>query len=74
MTKPTLDQLKEANPVFFSPEWGDAGEISNFLIEEENDQMMFKVAAPHDTWPVYAIDEEHKLSFVRHGWHLASLH
>ncbi len=75
MDRPTITQLEDANPVFFSPEWGDKGTISDYMIEEFEGQWFFKVAAPHNTFPVYLINRDtFILSFVRHGWNETSLH
>jgi hypothetical protein len=68
MTQPTLAQLQEANPLFFSEAWGDYGTIRKTEVSKEDDGFVLKVETAHQTYPVYSINEEHELAYERHGW------
>jgi hypothetical protein len=69
MDIPTYEQIELANPEFFNPSWGEMGRILDYQIEAEGEQVLLKLSCPCDTWPVYALDDDLRLSFVREGWH-----
>lgn len=64
MPKATLDQIKAANPMFFSPEWGEYGEFVAMAVVGGT----LRCRTKHGTSPVYLIGEDYKLSFLRQGW------
>lgn len=68
MTKPSMLRLKVANPMFFASDLGDYGTIHEHEIVREEGGWVFKIVAGHNTRPVYSIDENYKLEYLRHGW------
>jgi hypothetical protein len=69
MKKPTLEDVKLANPVFFSPEFGAKGEYHEAFVDTEADQHVLKLHTKGDTFPVYKINPtDFSLEYLRHGW------
>jgi len=65
---PKLEEIRKANPHFFSDDWKEFGGYKLASITEERGGYVLKLATHNGTFPVYNIDEELHLSFNRQGW------
>lgn len=67
---PSLDELKRKNPSFFSPDFGERGEFTDYIIKKEKDYdcWVLKLKTKLGTDPVYEISDKLELKYLKHGW------
>jgi hypothetical protein len=64
-----MEQLRAANPAFFSDKWEEYGEFKSHHIEPELGEYVLKLETHNNTFPVYSIDQDTlTLEYLRHGW------